>query len=135
MPVLDIAAVRAYCEQRVPPHALHQVRVEAVVGDRAVTIVERRAPWRADYGLEWTTGPIARLRCTKASGQWTPYWRDRNQRWHRYPDVAPTADVTELLEEIDRDPTGSSGAEAPRASDPAPLSPTEPTALPEDFPP
>ena len=30
-PPLDIAAVIAYCEQRVPPHALHQVRIEAAI--------------------------------------------------------------------------------------------------------
>jgi hypothetical protein len=40
-PPLDIAAVIAYCEQRVPPHALNQVRMEAVVDRRAVTLVER----------------------------------------------------------------------------------------------
>jgi Protein of unknown function (DUF3024) len=106
MPALDIAAVRAYCEQRVPPHAIHQVRVEAIVDARAVTIVERRAPWRPEYGPQWTTGPVARLRYTAARREWTLYWRDRNQRWHRYPDHQPTSDVTELLEEIDRDPTG-----------------------------
>jgi hypothetical protein len=41
LPKLDVAAVRAYCEQRVPAHALHQVRVEAVLTRGAVTIVER----------------------------------------------------------------------------------------------
>jgi hypothetical protein len=30
-PPLDIAAVVAYCEERDPPHALHQVRMEAVL--------------------------------------------------------------------------------------------------------
>ena len=49
-PPLDIAAVIAYCEQRVPPHALYQVRMEAVVDRHAVTLVERRAPWRPEFG-------------------------------------------------------------------------------------
>lgn len=82
LPGLDVAAIRHYCEQRVAPHALHQVRVEAQVNARSVTIVERRAPWREDYSPEWTTLGIARLRYVAKTGLWTLYWRDRNQRWH-----------------------------------------------------
>lgn len=74
----------AYCEQRVPPHALHQVRMEAVVDRHAVTLVERRAPWRPEFGPE----------------------RDRNHGWQRYEYSRPTTEIAALLEEIDRDPTG-----------------------------
>jgi Protein of unknown function (DUF3024) len=37
---------------------------------------------------------------------WTLQRRDRNGKWHRYADANPTADVTNLLNEIDGDPTG-----------------------------
>ena len=43
-PPVDVAAIRSFCEQRVPPHAFDQVRVEAIVEGNAVTIAERRAP-------------------------------------------------------------------------------------------
>jgi hypothetical protein len=105
LPGLDVAAVRAYCEQAVPPHALHQVRMETVLTRGAVTIVERRAPWREDFGPEWSTAGIARLRYTAARDQWTLYWRDRNARWHRYHRIEPSRDITTLLQEIDSDPT------------------------------
>ena len=105
LPGLDVAAIRHYCEQRVPPHAIDEVRVEAVVDARAVTIVERRPPWREDYGPEWTTLGIARLRYTAKRGEWTLYWRDRNERWHRYDLIDASPDITVLLEEIDQDPT------------------------------
>jgi len=105
LPGLDIAAVRHYCEQRIPPHALDQVRLEAVVSRGAVTIVERRAPWREDYGPEWTARGIARLRYTGTRGEWALYWSDRNARWHRYDLIDPAPQVTNLLDEIDRDPT------------------------------
>jgi hypothetical protein len=62
LPGLDVAAVRHYCEQHVPPHALQQVRTELVLTGGAVTIVERSAPWREDYGPEWTSRDVARLR-------------------------------------------------------------------------
>jgi len=52
-----LAAIRSYCEQRLPRRALHQFRVEAIVDGNTVTIVERRAPWRPDFEPEWSTGP------------------------------------------------------------------------------
>lgn len=106
LPGLDVAAVRHYCEQHVPAHAVHQVRAELDVGRGAVTIMECRAPWRADCGPQWTRRGVARLRYTAKTGLWTLYWKDRNDRWHRYDLVEPAADVRLLVDEIDRDPTG-----------------------------
>ncbi len=101
---MDIAAIQTFCERRVPPKALDQVRVEAIVEGNAVTIVERRPPWRADADSEWTTQPIARLRYVHKHERWSLSWRDRDERWHRYDDVAPATSVTALLDEIERDP-------------------------------
>ena len=66
LPELDIARVQRWCAARVPEHARHQVRVECEVAPRHLTIIERRAPWREDFGPEWTSFPIARLRYTAA---------------------------------------------------------------------
>lgn len=46
LPELDIARARRWCEERVPPHARDQVRVECDVAPRHLTIVESRPPWR-----------------------------------------------------------------------------------------
>ena len=100
-PPLDIAAVTAYCEQRVPPHALHQVRMQAIVERHAVTLVERRAPWRPEYGPEWTTSPVARLRWSVSRRDWTLYWRDRNLKYHRYQPLAPSPRIQDLLDYLD----------------------------------
>ena len=101
---IDVARVRRWCAERVPEHARHQVRVECEVDRSYLTIVERRAPWRADFGSEWTRLPVARLGYTKASKKWTLYWRDRNLRFHRYDHIEPSVDVAALIDEIDRDP-------------------------------
>jgi len=106
-PALDVAAVRHFCEQRVPPHALHQVPVEADVSANTVTIVERRAPWREDYGPDWTSLGVARLRYVAKHHHWVLYWRDRNERWHQYDLIEPSPNILALLDEIDRDPTGN----------------------------
>ncbi len=106
LPDLDVARVRRWCDQRVPEHALHQVRLECQVAARHLTIVERRAPWREDFGPEWSSFPIARLRYTANNKMWTLYWRDRNLRFHLYVHLAPSDSVQELLSEMDLDPTG-----------------------------
>ena len=105
LPELDIARVRRWCQQRVPPHIRDQVRVECDIGSRHLTIVECRPPWREDIGPEWTRFPIARLRYTQATRMWTLYWRDRHLRFHRYDQLPPSPSIDDLLTEIDRDPT------------------------------
>lgn len=105
LPELDVARVRRWCDQRVPDHALQQVRVECEVPARHLTIVERRTPWREDRGLECTTVPIARLRYTAKDTPWTLSRRDRNLRFHRYDLTEPSTQIDDLLIEVDRDPT------------------------------
>jgi hypothetical protein len=105
-PELDVARVRRWCDQRVPEHACGQVRIECEEAARHVTVVECRAPWRADIGPEWTRLPVARMRYTKSNGTWALYYRDRNLRFHRYDLVPPTANINDLLNELDQDPTG-----------------------------
>ena len=105
LPELDVAQVQQWCAARVQAHATHQVRVEYVIAARHLTILERRAPWRDDFGPEWTSFPIARLRYTAATKLWTLWWRDRNMRFHAYGSVAPTQRVQDILAELDRDPT------------------------------
>ncbi|MDT5367723.1 MAG: hypothetical protein QOC62_2154, partial [Mycobacterium sp.] len=105
LPDLDVARVQRWCAARVPEHARHQVRVECVIADRHLTVLERRAPWREDFGPEWTSFPIARLRYTATTKNWTLYWRDRNLRFHRYDILEPSPQIEDLLSELDRDPT------------------------------
>jgi len=105
LPETDVARVQRWCRARVPEHVREEVRVDADVAERHVTIVECRPSWQAEVGCEWTRFPIARLRYTKATRLWSLYWRDRNLKFHAYDRVAASASVEELLAEIDRDPT------------------------------
>ena len=83
-------ASAAGAQQRVPPHARDQVRVECDIGSRQLTITECRPPWRQGTGPEWTRFPIARLHYTQATKMWTLYWRDHNLRFHRYDQLEPS---------------------------------------------
>ncbi|MGH2555838.1 MAG: DUF3024 domain-containing protein [Actinomycetota bacterium] len=100
------AKVAAFCDQRVPAHAREEVRLEYPIRGGSITIVERRPPWRAEFGPDWTSLKIAQLRYDAAAKAWTLWWADRNERWDRYWDMDPTPDIDELLREIDEDPTG-----------------------------
>lgn len=105
---LDIARIRRFVDkrnERIPPQAREQIRIEVDFDAGSATILECRPPWRPDYGPEWTRLPVARLRFTKSRREWALYWRDRNERFHAYGPVMPTPSVEVLLDEIDRDPT------------------------------
>lgn len=107
-----VRQVEAFCEQRVPPRARDQVRLEFSVRGNAITIVERRPPWHPRLGPEWSSLKVAQLRYDPASSTWSLYCRDRNERWFPYFDVEPSRDVGPLLAEIDADRPGSSGADS-----------------------
>jgi DUF3024 family protein len=98
--------VESFCETRVPERARHQVRLEFVVRGDTITLVERRAPWRPEYGPDWSSQKIAQPRYDNGSAQWALFWRNRTERWFLHADVPPSRDAGTLLDEIDRDPTG-----------------------------
>lgn len=109
LPETDLARIERWVEQendRIPPHARGEVRIELDVGARSVTILECRPPWDPErMGPKWTRSPVARLRYTRSRGEWTLYWPDRHLRFHQYELTPSTPNVEALLEEIDRDPT------------------------------
>ena len=109
LPEHDVELLRDYCQAKVPDHALHQVRMELELTPGAATIVEVRAPWREDFGPDWTRSPVARLRYTQKTGIWVLYSRDYRghpdpPRFRRYPFVGPSARIGVLIDELDRDP-------------------------------
>jgi hypothetical protein len=95
VPEIHERLVARWCRERIPARAQHQVRMEYQVRGASVTLFERRAPWRPDFGPEWTSHPIAQLRY--AQGRWRLYWPDRNARWHLADHVPPAESPADLL--------------------------------------
>ena len=95
----------AFFKRRIPPHVADKMRLSHIIRGNSVTLFENRAPWRADMA-EWTSMPIAQLRYDEKTGKWALYCADRNDRWHKYIGLPPTAEIDHILVEIDRDPTG-----------------------------
>ena len=104
LPEADVARIRELCEARVPPEAREHVRVELEQERQAVNIVERRPPWREDYGPEWSRLPIARMRYVASKRLWTLYYHRHTGRWERYPLLGPSRRLADLLSEIADDP-------------------------------
>lgn len=114
MPETDLLHINRWCRERVPEHLWDQVRVEAELADRHVTIIETRPPW--DGQGDWTRFPVARLRYTVKTGQWSIYWRDRNMKFHEYTRKRPTKNVQALLDYIGSHQDPIFWGESPNAS-------------------
>jgi hypothetical protein len=106
--ILDEAkrAVEAFCASRVPAHLQNEIRIECARRGKAISIVERRPPWKPEFGSEWTTIKVAQLRYDDSARTWSLYWPDRNGRWHHYDQVRSSRTVAPLLAVIEADPTG-----------------------------
>lgn len=105
VPDTALAAVRRYCEDKIPPQHRHELRVDCVVRGRSITLFECRPPWRPELGPEWSRMPVAQLRYDPEDHHWRLYCAHRNRRWHPYSRLAPTPRLDELLTEIEQDPT------------------------------
>lgn len=105
IPETDVADVQKWARGRTPTEFRDQMRVEVDVTPRGLTILECRPPWSGDYGPEWTRSPIARMAYAANRNEWTLYWADRNSNFHRYDCLESTSIVSDLLAEIDHDPT------------------------------
>jgi hypothetical protein len=106
IPDTAVAAVRRFCEDRIPAQHQDKIRVEYGLRGKTVTIYECRPPWRPDLGTDWTRQPVAQLRYDPEDHHWRLYCADRSSRWHYYDLTDPSPDINELIEEINDDPTG-----------------------------
>ena len=109
IPETDFARVNDWIDARnaeIPLEARDKIHYEIDLGNRTITVLECRPPWREDFGPEWTRLPICRLRYTKIRNEWSLYWRDRNLKFHEYDLAKPTPHIDDLIEEVKRDPTG-----------------------------
>jgi Protein of unknown function (DUF3024) len=104
IPDLDLRRIRKYAAAVVPPEIQDQIRMEVDIRGKTVTIVECRAPWREDMGLEWSRGGVARMKFDATTNEWRLYWMDSNERWHIYDLIAP-GPISEILREVEIDRT------------------------------
>lgn len=107
LPELAIAKVKRFCDQKIPAHVRNQLVWVVETRGRAIMIYEKRPPWRADYGPEWTKREIAQFRYDPEFKTWTLYWANRNGKWLKVPDAPPAGDVEPLLSIVQENRTGA----------------------------
>lgn len=101
----DVSEVQRWAEGKTPPEFRDQMRVEVERKPRGFVVFECQAPCTDDAGAEWIRMPIARLDYAEDRNEWALFWVDSDDGFHRYDLLDPTTQVTELLDEIDADPT------------------------------
>ncbi|HSB48800.1 MAG TPA: DUF3024 domain-containing protein [Burkholderiales bacterium] len=92
-----------FYDRRLLAHVQHQIRLHHMIRGNSITLLEIRPGF--DKSAIWVKSPVARFQFDPATGLWSLYWHDRNRRWRRYEDAAPTRNLESLISEVDRDPT------------------------------
>jgi DUF3024 family protein len=99
-PALALRKLDAFCQRR----GREEVRIEARTRGDKITIIEQRAPWRPEYGPEWTESKVAQIAFHPAMRTWTLFAYDRNERRVDYPFLRPTRDLDAVIAELEVDP-------------------------------
>jgi hypothetical protein len=106
IPELEQARVetelRRFCD-RVPPHARSQVWYEFTIRGNSVTLLECRPYFRDP--AKTTKSPFARFDFDPQRTEWSLKCSDRNDHWHLYGPTPPTRRFSDLVAEVERDPT------------------------------
>ena len=110
MPLPELVAAQvkrdlgAFCD-RVPDGVSQEVRFVHETRGNGVTLIETRVPFDDPHGT-WTRLKVAKLVFDPASGEWSLYWFDRNDRRRLLRGVPSTRNLDRLLEEIEHDRHG-----------------------------
>jgi hypothetical protein len=104
VPESALDAIRRFCDSLTPTELRNQMRIGMAVDGNRVTLSDERPPWDGKPG-DWTSAPFAQLRYQRSTAQWTLWWANSNDRWHRYDGLGPSPDVGVLIAEIEDDPT------------------------------
>ena len=94
----------AFCRRHSPARIADKLRYEFSHVQNDVILHECRPNFRG-FG-PWSHLSIARFRYTQTRGEWTLYWADRNEKWHRFSGSPSSTDISDLLAVVDADPTG-----------------------------
>jgi len=94
----------AYCAARCPANFKDEVRLGFMFRGNSVTLFEERPAFLIPG--KWVEIVVAQFRYDHKSRLWMLYAADRNSRWFRYWEIEPSRDFSDLLGEVEADPTG-----------------------------
>ena len=94
-----------YCENKVPPHLRHQIKIEFRIRENEVILVESRPHWQGRG--EWLSMNVARFTKDGEAAAWNLYWADRNSIWRKYSPLPSHRSIEKLLQEVEKNETGA----------------------------
>jgi hypothetical protein len=107
IPELELAratrSLREYCN-KVPPEIRDKLTHDFRVVGSDIELFERR-PHYSEPGRS-TELVVAKFRYSATRTSWTLLWSNRNERWRKYENFVDRRNFVELLQEVERDPTG-----------------------------
>ena len=96
--------VGGLCEQRVPDHVKHEIRLSYSIANHEVVICEERP--LLDQPSEWIALEIAKLRYVRKSDEWQLYWKRASGKWWPYEPFTRSKTLAAMIKEIDLDSDG-----------------------------
>lgn len=93
-----------FCNKRIPAELKDQIKLEFDIRGNYVTLFERRRYFKDPK--QWTKGKIAQFRYDSNDNKWILYWWRHTGKWYKYKDINARNDLQDLVEEVDKDPTG-----------------------------
>ncbi|HBB88254.1 MAG TPA: hypothetical protein DC047_11620 [Blastocatellia bacterium] len=96
--------VGSLCEQRVPDHVKHEIRLSYSIANHEVVICEERP--LLDQPSEWIALEIAKLRYVRKSDEWQLYWKRASGKWWPYEPLTRSKTLAAMIKEIDLDSDG-----------------------------
>ena len=98
----------AYFHEKIPKEYREEIRLEYDFWGNYVNLIEKRPHWeKLD---EWTECRFAQFRYDPETEKWALFWPDSSGNLHSYEELVPEfsskKELEELIEEVDRDPTG-----------------------------
>lgn len=94
--------LHAYCQARTPLETRQELRLAFRTRLNNMTLYVSWGPWKPHFPKNSRT-PVAQFRYDPVERLWTLYWADEQERWHLYEQIAPTADLLRLIQEVDAD--------------------------------
>lgn len=94
-----------YCERKIPIDVRDQIKLTYKIVGYKINLVEMR-PYYRDPAI-WMETPIAQFRFDRDLHKWSLFSIDRNDKWHLYDLIKPSADFNDMLKALDNDQTGT----------------------------
>lgn len=97
-------ALGEFCRQHSSAPGADRLRYRYEFEASAALLLEERPGFMKPE--EWVSVPRARFRYSQARNEWSLYWSDANNRWHRVSNVKANQDIRVLLQIVVSDPLG-----------------------------